>query len=64
MMVNGPEGVSEWDAIDWRSCEQDVARLRRRIFKAAWEGDWPRARNLQKMMLRSWSNTQWSACGK
>jgi RNA-directed DNA polymerase len=56
-MVSGPEDVSEWDAIDWRSCEQNVARLRRRIFTASREGDWPQVRSLQKMMLRSWSNT-------
>ena len=56
-MVNGPEDVSEWDAINWRAHEQNVARLRRRIFKAVRDGDWPQARNLQKMMLRSWSNT-------
>jgi RNA-directed DNA polymerase len=56
-MVSGPEDVCEWDAVDWRSCERDVARLRRRIFKAVRDGDWPRVRSLQKMMLRSWSNT-------
>ena len=57
MTVNGPEGVLGWDAIDWRACEQDVRRLRQRIFKAAREGDWPKVRNLQKLMLRSRSNT-------
>jgi RNA-directed DNA polymerase len=57
MMVNGPEGGLEWDAVDWRIHEQNVARLRRRIFKAARDGDWPQVRNLQKMMLRSWSST-------
>jgi RNA-directed DNA polymerase len=55
--VNGPEGVLEWDAIDWRACEQDVRRLRQRIFKAAREQDWPKVRNLQKLMLRSRANT-------
>jgi len=55
--VNGPEGVLNWDAIDWRACEQDVRRLRQRIFKAAREGDWPKVRNLQKLMLRSRANT-------
>jgi RNA-directed DNA polymerase len=55
--VNGPEGVSEWDAVNWAVHEQDVARLRRRIFTATRDGDWPKVRNLQKMMLRSWSNT-------
>jgi RNA-directed DNA polymerase len=55
--VNGPEGGLGWDAIDWRACEQNVRRLRQRIFKAAREGDWPKVRNLQKLMLRSRSNT-------
>jgi RNA-directed DNA polymerase len=55
--VNGPEGVSEWDVINWAVHEQNVARLRQRIFTAARDGDWPKVRNLQKMMLRSWSNT-------
>lgn len=55
--VNGPEGVSEWDVINWALHEQNVARLRQRIFTASRDGDWPKVRNLQKMMLRSWSNT-------
>jgi RNA-directed DNA polymerase len=55
--VNGPEGVLDWDAIDWRACEQNVRRLRQRIFKAVREQDWAKVRNLQKLMLRSRSNT-------
>ena len=58
MMVNGTEDVTlEWDAISWRLHEDNVRRLRRRIFKAAEEGDLAKVRSLQKMMLRSWSNT-------
>jgi RNA-directed DNA polymerase len=57
MQVSGPEDATEWDAIDWRAHERNVARLRRRIFKAARDGNWPQVRSLQKMMLRSWSNT-------
>ena len=57
MTVNGPEDVLGWDAIDWRACEQDVRRLRQRIFKATREQDWPKVRNLQKLMLRSRANT-------
>src|SRR6266852_517240 len=57
MMVNGPEGGLELDAIDWRVHEKNVAKLRQRIFTAARDGDWPKVRNLQKIMLRSWSNT-------
>ncbi len=55
--VNGPEGVLDWDAIDWPTHESNVRRLRRRIFKATREQDWAQVRSLQKMMLRSWSNT-------
>src|ERR1017187_7627653 len=60
--VNGPEGLPSfdgdaWDCVDWRRHEEQVRRLRGRIFKAVQEGDWPSARNLQKLMLRSWSNT-------
>jgi len=55
--VNGPEGVLDWDAIDWRTHESNVRRLRRRIFKATRKQDWAQVRSLQKMMLRSWSNT-------
>ena len=60
--VNGPEGLppfdgDAWDHVDWRHHEEQVRRLRGRIFKAVQEGDWPLARNVQKLMLRSWSNT-------
>jgi RNA-directed DNA polymerase len=58
MTVNGTEDVIlEWDAINWRLHEDNVRQLRRRIFKAAQEQDLARVRSLQKMMLRSWSNT-------
>ena len=55
--VNGPDDGLEWNAINWALHEQNVVRLRRRIFTAARDGDLAKARNLQKMMLRSWSNT-------
>src|SRR5215472_12426862 len=60
--VNGPEGLPSfdggaWECVDWRYHEEQVRLLRGRIFKAVREGDWPKARNLQKLMLRSWSNT-------
>src|SRR5271169_1243828 len=61
-LVNGPEdqpceAPAQWDKINWRVQEGQVRRLRQRIFKAAQEQDWPRVRNLQKLMLRSRSNT-------
>jgi RNA-directed DNA polymerase len=58
LTVNGPQDDRlDWDAIIWRTVEADVRRLRQRIFKATQDEDWPKVRNLQKMMLRSWSNT-------
>ncbi|KZS67648.1 group II intron reverse transcriptase/maturase [Mycobacterium kansasii] len=58
VVVNGPEDVAvEWDFVDWRVHEQNVIRLRRRIFKATREQDWATVRSLQKLMLGSWSNT-------
>jgi len=51
--VNGPEGLSfdgdAWERVDWRHHEEQAGRLRGRIFKAVREGDWPLARNLQKL---------------
>jgi RNA-directed DNA polymerase len=56
-VVNGPEDLIDWDAVDWRGQEAQVQRLRQRIFKAAQAGDHQRVRNLQKLMLRSRANT-------
>src|SRR4051812_44625453 len=57
-MANGPEDkLPDWDAIDWRTAEQRVRRLRQRIFTASQAGDLPKVRNLQKLMLRSRANT-------
>ncbi len=60
--ANGPEdqprpAAVQWDKIDWRAQEEQVRRLRQRIFTASQEQDWPRVRNLQKLMLRSRANT-------
>src|SRR5215469_12431719 len=53
-IVNGPEdqprtAPAQWDRINWRVQEEQVRRLRQRIFTAAQEQDWPRVRNLQKL---------------
>src|SRR5881392_2414500 len=56
--ANGPEGdVLDWDAVDWRQAEDDVRRLRQRISTASKAGDLKKVRSLQKLMLRSRSNT-------
>ena len=56
--VSGPEDAAlRWRQVDWRRVEADVRRLRQRIFAASKAGDLPRVRRLQKLMLRSRSNT-------
>jgi RNA-directed DNA polymerase len=57
-VVNGPEDeLLDWHAVDWRAIEEDVRRLRQRIFTASRAGDLKRVRSLQKLMLRSRANT-------
>src|SRR5213596_636474 len=57
LMVNGPEDdVTGWLSIDWQRAEDDVRRLRQRIFTATQAGDLKKVRNLQKLMLRSRAN--------
>jgi RNA-directed DNA polymerase len=55
--ANGPEDeVLDWDQVDWGQVEEDVRRLRQRIFTASQTGDLKQVRNLQKLMLRSRAN--------
>lgn len=56
--ASGPEDASVgWHQIDWCQAEENVRRLRQRIFTASKAGDLSRVRRLQKLMLRSRSNT-------
>lgn len=56
--VNEPEDAPfEWDAVNWRSVERDIQRLRQRIFAAEKAGAHKKVSSLQRLMLRSWSNT-------
>ena len=49
-MVNGPEDdASAWLLVDWQRAEDEVRRLRQRIFTATKAGDLARVRNLQKL---------------
>jgi RNA-directed DNA polymerase len=58
VVVSGPEGeLLDWRQIDWRMVEDQVRRLRQRIFTASRTGDLQRVRRLQRLMLRSRSNT-------
>src|ERR1035437_51818 len=55
--MNGPEDdVPDWLSIDWHQVEDEVRRLRQRIFTASQAGDLAKVRSLQKLMLRSRAN--------
>ncbi|WP_234354601.1 reverse transcriptase N-terminal domain-containing protein [Streptomyces sp. NRRL WC-3618] len=58
--ANGALDVSDaqyWHSVNWPEAEGHVRRLRKRIFKATQDGDLKRVRNLQRLMLKSHSNT-------
>jgi RNA-directed DNA polymerase len=54
--VNGTESVMDWGSVDWETAQENVIRLRQRIFRATQEGDFKKVKSLQKLMLRSQSN--------
>lgn len=54
--ANGPERQTDWDTVDWRRAHRIVRNLRSRIFRATRAGEVKKARSLQKLMLRSYSN--------
>ena len=55
--ANGPEGGTDWTGVNWRAAQRTVRNLRQRIFWAAQQGDMRKVHALQKLMLRSYSNT-------
>jgi len=55
--ANGTKGTTHWQSVNWRDARRRVEQLRKRIFRAVQQGDFRKARNLQKLMLRSHSNT-------
>src|SRR4051794_24176671 len=55
--VNGPRDFPEdWDQVNWARVEDEVGRLRQRIFTASRAGEHRKVRNLQRLMLRSRAN--------
>ncbi len=58
--ANVTNRTSDWHSINWYQVNRRVRNLRRRIFKATREGNWRKVRNLQRLMLKSYSNVQQS----
>src|SRR3954468_19918271 len=54
---NGPRDFPEdFDQVNWARVEEEVRRLRQRIFTASRAGEHRKVRNLQRLMLRSRAN--------
>ena len=56
-IVNEPKRPTDWNSINWCKANRVVHNLRRRIFSAKQEGDHKKVRSLQRLMLKSYSNT-------
>lgn len=54
--ANVTKSTTDWHQVNWPAAYRQVRNLRRRIFKATEEEDWRKVRNLQRLMLRSYSN--------
>jgi RNA-directed DNA polymerase len=48
---------TDWRQINWKQANRNVRHLRQRIYRATREGDLKKVRSLQRLMLRSFSNT-------
>jgi RNA-directed DNA polymerase len=56
-LANGTDRSTDWQRVNWHKANRLVRNLRQRIFKAAQAKDWKKVQSLQKLMLRSYSNT-------
>ena len=54
--VNVTQRTTDWQSVKWRKANRVVKNLRQRIFKATRQLDWKRVRNLQRLLLKSYSN--------
>ena len=45
-----------WDDINWQQAERYVFKLQKRIYEASRHGDVKKVRQLQRTLIRSWSN--------
>ena len=55
MVKNVKKNSESWKTLPWKKFRRAVFRLQRRIYKAVQAGDMVRARNLQKLLLRSYA---------
>jgi len=56
LIVNVTQRTTHWQSINWHKANKVVRKLRQRIFKATTEGKLKLVRNLQRLLMRSYSN--------
>jgi len=54
-MTAANQRTEDWRTLPWKSFQRNVYRLQKRIYQAASRGDFKRVRNLQRLLLRSFS---------
>lgn len=54
--ANVTQRTTDWNSVNWRKANKVVRRLRQRIFKATRAGNFKLIRNLQRLLLRCYSN--------
>lgn len=55
--ANRPNRQTHWHSVDWRRANRIVRNLQQRIYQATQAKDWRKVRSLQRLLLRSYSNT-------
>ncbi len=55
-VANVTQRITDWQDANWRKAHRVVKNLRQRIFRATRQHDWKRVRNLQRLLLKSYSN--------
>jgi RNA-directed DNA polymerase len=54
-MAHANRRSEDWKKLPWKQFQRNVFRLQKRIYQATRRGDFKRARNLQRLLLHSWS---------
>jgi RNA-directed DNA polymerase len=54
--ANVTQRTTDWLSVNWRKAHRVVKNLRQRIYRATRWQDWSRVRNLQRLLLKSYSN--------
>lgn len=50
-----PTRTEDWKTLPWKKFQRNVFRIQKRIYQAEVRGDFKRVRNLQRLLLRSYS---------